>query len=79
MWCPTLELDDGEKIAVEYLQKKLNPKRIKTLSARSDMVRDINVIIVGGWLENQDGSSGNFEVAVGTLKGRILSWKTWSR
>jgi hypothetical protein len=74
-----LELDDGEKIATDYLQKKLSPKRIKTMSARLDVLRDLSVIIVGGWLENQDGSSGNFEVTVGLVKGQILSWKVWSR
>lgn len=75
----SLELDEAEKKATDYLARKLNPKRIQTLGARIEKLQVFDVIVVSGWLEHQDGPKANFEVAVDRGTGRFLSWKTWTK
>lgn len=74
-----MELDDGEKKAIEYLQRKLNPKIIKALGARLDAVQHYDAIVIHGWLQHEDKVTMDFEVALGREKGAILSWKMWKR
>jgi hypothetical protein len=74
-----LELDDGEKRAIEYLQKKENPKLIKALGARFEAVRNHEAIVVHGWLQHEGQTTMDFEVVVDREKAAILSWKMWKR
>ena len=74
-----MELDDGEKRAIEYLQKKLNPKIIKALGARFEKVLNYYAIVVHGWLQHEDKVTMDFEVVLDSDKAGILGWKMWKR
>jgi hypothetical protein len=67
----TISIDEGEKKAVEYLQKKFNPKSIKVTSSGYAGPGEISV---KGSIEAQDGTLSDFKVDVSGIAGNINSW-----